>query len=1118
MKHSGRAASLIFFLSLFSLVLGGCDLLFSNDSSSIGPDESTFSDLDEESELPENSSSWSIDEEPKELTIEFAYGYPETIYVGSTTFLRASFDWNYVLADWESGDESIATVEKGTVFGIEEGTVDIYARYTDVDGQEYVSSIQIEILYKAGPVLDVSFTNDVYEMKVGDSLCLDDIAVVIGDQRAERSYKITNGSGDDQEIPGEPYSFDAETATFVFKKIAIIDVKCVVGDFFDECTIVINGEYSAGFTYEEKEDGSYRIVEFYGIGSKVVVPDEWNGRPVTEVSAFIDEDVEELVFGKNVTVFTGGCPDLQKVNINNLQIIGTNAFQGLMLSTIEFSPNLQYIGRSAFSGSPSLTKVVIPASTREIDENAFFDCRSLRYAYVPSTVEIIGSGAFPYECHILSDAPTRQSGWNQEFCNPRLASFGTEAILEDPSGIRFALVDNSASPYAAVFDYAGPYVDEINVPSEIAFDNGSYPVKAILERAFAGGSASTIRIPATVDTISDEAFSYFDFERLVVEGSLTRFTPYGHDSHLAAGEFVLYTTGEAGGFSAIEHFKEKFTIHDGVEYALVADLSGNQYAVATALRGDDNDFHTVQADVQIDGTSYPVISAHLIDGKAGEITIEEGVEIIESAPDCNFLTIPSTIRQSTLIRSVKALFSPVGPDVLLELGIRPYLEYMPGGPTAYAHSYAGWHGIVDGGLYSLYRASSGVVQAMFVCKPEVDVNADFFEVHSSVEVDGVNYPVTALAYGCEMPWTNIVLPATITHFSSAELGAEDCVFSRGKVQTNDSCTIVQDYAGAVFSADGYRLALCRDEEHGEYLTIYNREEFGGPVVDLPSSFFYEGREYPVGVLTGRWLGAGTDTFFSVPASVFRIDNNNSYHSALLIREGSTIEDSSIEGYSVVLRNYLGRSIVKDDVLYGLFGGEAAERLVLLSLLEDKSSLRVPSETEVDGRVYPITEICKSAFSKVSVTSLYIPGSVENLPSNLMSDHDELVSFAYGEGGISIDKRAFDGCYSLKEVSLPSTLKSIGPYAFYNCNSVEEMDLPDGLETIGSAAFYGCDSLRELYVPDSVETIGMHAFYITNENCHIYLASTGAKDGFEPQWDLTGGAVIVFGVKGENSNE
>jgi hypothetical protein len=62
---------------------------------------------------------------------------------------------------------------------------------------------------------------------------------------------------------------------------------------------------------------------------------------------------------------------------------------------------------------------------------------------------------------------------------------------------------------------------------------------------------------------------------------------------------------------------------------------------------------------------------------------------------------------------------------------------------------------------------------------------------------------------------------------------------------------------------------------------------------------------------------------------------------------------------------------------------------------------------------------------------------------------------------SIDKKAFYGCTSLKEITIPNSVTSIGFEAFVLCESLKEIIIPDSVTSIGDSAFFGCNSLKKV---------------------------------------------------------
>lgn len=75
--------------------------------------------------------------------------------------------------------------------------------------------------------------------------------------------------------------------------------------------------------------------------------------------------------------------------------------------------------------------------------------------------------------------------------------------------------------------------------------------------------------------------------------------------------------------------------------------------------------------------------------------------------------------------------------------------------------------------------------------------------------------------------------------------------------------------------------------------------------------------------------------------------------------------------------------------------------------------------------------------------------------------------------------AFLKCSSLKAISLPGNLKSVGESAFQECSSLETLNLPSGITTIGNYAFWYCENLTSLTLPSGLISIGDRAF----ENCY-----------------------------------
>ena len=109
----------------------------------------------------------------------------------------------------------------------------------------------------------------------------------------------------------------------------------------------------------------------------------------------------------------------------------------------------------------------------------------------------------------------------------------------------------------------------------------------------------------------------------------------------------------------------------------------------------------------------------------------------------------------------------------------------------------------------------------------------------------------------------------------------------------------------------------------------------------------------------------------------------------------------------------------------------------------------------------------------------------------------LTKITIPDGVTSIGFRAFDGCTSLEEMTIPSvgcfgdyfayqyipeslkkvtvTSGEIVNSAFSDCSNIETIILSGDIKSIGSHAFSGCTGLKEITIPNSVTSIDSYAF-------------------------------------------
>ena len=145
----------------------------------------------------------------------------------------------------------------------------------------------------------------------------------------------------------------------------------------------------------------------------------------------------------------------------------------------------------------------------------------------------------------------------------------------------------------------------------------------------------------------------------------------------------------------------------------------------------------------------------------------------------------------------------------------------------------------------------------------------------------------------------------------------------------------------------------------------------------------------------------------------------------------------------------------------------------------------------------VTSIPSSAFQNLKgITSLTIPDSVTSIGNYAFSGCSSLTSVTIPDSVTSIGRSAFDGCINLIQkvdgvgyvdkwvvdcdssvtaANLRSDTVGIADDAFYGCKTLKSVTIPDSVTSIGSSVFEGCSSLTSVTIPDSVTSIGNYAF-------------------------------------------
>ncbi len=98
----------------------------------------------------------------------------------------------------------------------------------------------------------------------------------------------------------------------------------------------------------------------------------------------------------------------------------------------------------------------------------------------------------------------------------------------------------------------------------------------------------------------------------------------------------------------------------------------------------------------------------------------------------------------------------------------------------------------------------------------------------------------------------------------------------------------------------------------------------------------------------------------------------------------------------------------------------------------------------------------------------------NTMSSLPTSLEKII---ISDGSTAILTDAFNGYSFVKEIVLPTSIKTVGPRAFYGCRSLTSINLTN-VESIGDEAFFGCTNLSTITTGNSLLKVGSNAFLAT----------------------------------------
>ena len=137
---------------------------------------------------------------------------------------------------------------------------------------------------------------------------------------------------------------------------------------------------------------------------------------------------------------------------------------------------------------------------------------------------------------------------------------------------------------------------------------------------------------------------------------------------------------------------------------------------------------------------------------------------------------------------------------------------------------------------------------------------------------------------------------------------------------------------------------------------------------------------------------------------------------------------------------------------------------------------------------------KAFYQCTTLKTITIPDSVTTIGINAFRDCSSLTSVTIPDSVTEIGMYAFKYCSSLTSVTIPDSVTKIEGNAFSGCSSLTSVTIGNSVTKIEGYAFRDCSSLTTVTIPDSVTTIGSGAFRDCSSLKSVYCKPTTPPQG------------------------
>ena len=756
--------------------------------------------------------------------------------------------------------------------------------------------------------------------------------------------------------------------------------------------------------------------------------------------------------------------------------IGDRVFQGKTgLTGITIGKNVKRIGVGAFQGCSKLAEIQLPEGLEEIGADAFASCRALVTVTIPEGVTTIGSGAFA-TCSKLTEislpASLKTMGLDKD---SQFTVFNScpelKTITVADGNASFVAIDNVLYQRVdrVVRDDAGkPVLDK---------DNKEVTVNVIGTLLFCPqkkAGSTTVTVPGSVSTVAAKAFynnqmvTEILFEALDKHITLT----IGDQAFGSCAALAKIALPEGLGEIAASMFASCRTLEEIVIPSTVASI-GNQ-----AFYGCSN----------LKALTF-----------AATPKGQEPVELVIVDAEKKYSSSSDNTHTNSPFYGCTNLKNIVLPERLTVIGRRAFGGKLKDQYGEYVTQFES---------ISLPSTLKEIHEGAFLNAKHLKSVTFAPGTILSDACDGKAFSIQSQAfYNCDS-LTEIVLPNS----SKASYSIGNSAFSYTGLKEIVIPKAVGWLGSSVFSSCTDLATLTFEEGANPKCGISLFYRTAIDAVTLPegleaiSSSMFQGCSKLTSVtIPASVKSIGSNAFNScqklakVTFATYEKDGKN--YSNLIKIDNFAFSKTGITSFTfptlegtktLTLGNSIFQSCVKLDTV-GLsksvaeIGTAFADCFSIRSFVVDKDNDNFSSKANdpilynKDGSAYMY--IC----GQLPAGEYVIPEGIVSIGDNVFKGQLGITKVVIPRSMQTIGKNAFNGCLLLETVEFkhstdqPSQLTqkdSYGTNIFQGCTSLKNVTLPANITKIPASMFYNCSALESIVIPYGVTDIGEKAFYQT----------------------------------------